>query len=171
MRRVVLVLLALVAAWLVACGFLFLRPEEDSPRRSDAVVVLAGDADHRIPRGLELVRDGVAPRLLLSREPGEKWASWRRLCGRPAVTCFKADPYSTQGEAEAVARLAARRGFRSVAVVTSRYHVFRSRLLFERCLDGRVSVVGADYDRLWLPVILPLETAKLVWALAVDRDC
>jgi hypothetical protein len=49
--------------------------------------------------------------------------------------------------------------------------VFRSRLLFERCFDGRLSVVGADYDRLWLPVILPLETAKLAWALAVDRDC
>ena len=171
MRRVVLVLLALVAAWLVACGLLFLRADEDAPRRTDAVVVLAGDADHRVPRGLELVRNGVAPRLLLSREPGEKWARWRRLCGRPAVTCFTADPYSTQGEAEAVGRLAARRGYRSVAVVTSRYHVFRSRLLFERCLDGRVSVVGADYDRLWLPVILPLETAKLVWALAVDRDC
>jgi uncharacterized SAM-binding protein YcdF (DUF218 family) len=55
--------------------------------------------------------------------------------------------------------------------VTSRYHVFRSRLLFDRCLDGPVSVVGTDYDRRWLPLILPLETAKLVRAVTVDRDC
>ena len=171
MRRVVLALLVLVAAWLVACGFLFLWPSEDSPTHADAAVVLAGDADHRIPRGLALLRDGVTRRLLLSREPGRKWAHWRRLCRMPAITCFEADPYSTQGEAEAVARLVARRRLRSVAVVTSRYHVFRSRLLFDRCLDGPVSVVGADYDRRWLPLILPLETVKLVRAVAVDRVC
>jgi uncharacterized SAM-binding protein YcdF (DUF218 family) len=170
-RRGFLVLAALVAVWLVACGFLFVWPEEDSPSRADAVVVLAGDAEYRVPRGLELVRRGLAGRLLLSREPGPKWARWRRLCRRPAVTCFTADPYSTQGEAEAVARIAMRRGLQSVAVVTSRYHVFRTRLLFGRCLDRGVSVVGARYDRRWLPVVLPLETGKLVWALAVDRRC
>ena len=170
-RRVAVGLLLLVAAWLVACGFLFLRPDGDVPSRADAVVVLGGDADHRVPRGLELVRSHVAPLLLLSAEPGRKWARWRRLCGRPAVVCFKADPYSTQGEAEAVARLADRRGLRSLAVVTSRYHVFRSRLLFGRCLGNRVSVVGVDYDRRWLPVILPLETAKLVNAVTLDREC
>jgi hypothetical protein len=161
----------LVAAWLVACGFLFLWPEEDSVRQADAVVVLGGDADHRIPRGLELVESGVARQLVLSREPGSKWDRWRRLCPRRSVACFQADPYSTQGEAEAVARLAARRGWRSVAVVTSRYHLFRARILFDRCLDGRLALVGARYDRRWLPLILPLETAKLVRAVAVDRDC
>jgi DUF218 domain-containing protein len=153
------------------CGFLFVWPEDDSPRRVDAVVVLAGDAGHRIPRGLELIESGVARQLVLSREPGTKWARWRRLCRRPTVTCFGASPYSTQGEAEAVARLAGRRGWRSVAVVTSRYHLFRTGLLFRRCFDGRLALVGAPYDRRWLPVILPLETAKLVRAVAIDRDC
>lgn len=163
--------LVLLVAWLVACIVLFLTPDEDSPRRTDAVVVLAGDASHRIPSGLGLIGRGVAPLLVLSREPGPKWAGWRPLCRRPAVVCFKADPYSTQGEAEAVARLADRGGWRSVAVVTSRYHVFRARMLFRRCVDGRVAFVGARYDRRWLPLILPLETAKLVWAVTVDRSC
>lgn len=170
-RPALLVLLALLAAWLVASGFLFVWADEDTPRRADAVVVLAGDAGHRIPRGLELVESGVARRLVLSREPGPKWSRWRALCSRRAVVCFQADPYSTQGEAETVSRLAARRGWRSLAVVTSRYHLHRARLLFERCFDGDLAFVGADYDRRWLPLILPLETAKLVRAVAVDREC
>lgn len=171
MKRAVLVFAALVAAWLVACAVLFLRPAEDAPGRVDAVVVLAGDSDRRVPRGRELVRAGVAGTLVLSREPSEKWARWRPLCREPAVVCFDADPYSTQGEAEAVARLAERNGWRSLAVVTSRYHLFRARLVFERCFPGRVAAVGARYDRRWLPLILPLETAKLVRAVTVSRSC
>ena len=171
MRRVLLALAALVAAWLIASVFLFLRPHEDSPGRVDAVVVLAGDADHRIPRGRELVRHGASSLLVLSREPGSRWDPWRSLCRQPRIECFDANPYSTQGEAEAVARLARRNGWRSVAVVSSRYHVFRARMLFRRCLKARVSVVGATYDWRLLPLVLPLETAKLIWALAVDRHC
>ena len=171
MRRAILVLGALVAAWLVASAALFLWPAEDAPGRVDAVVVLGGDSDHRIPRGSELVRAGVAGTLVLSREPGERWARWRPLCGEPGVVCFDADPYSTKGEAEAVARLAEREGWRSLAVVTSRYHLFRARLVFERCFDGRVAAVGTRYDRRWLPLILPLETAKLVRAVTVGRSC
>jgi len=49
--------------------------------------------------------------------------------------------------------------------------VFRTRLLFRRCLHSRLAFVGAGYDRRWLPVILPLETAKLIWAAAIDRRC
>lgn len=171
MRVAAAAVAALFAAWLAASAFLFLWPAQDAPGRADAVVVLAGDAAHRIPRGRELVRSGVAGLLVLSREPGPKWARWRPLCRRPGVLCFDAEPYSTQGEAQAVARLARRNGWRSLAVVTSRYHVFRARLLFRRCLRGRVAVVGASYDASVIPLVLPLETAKLVRAALIDRSC
>ena len=171
MRRALAILAALVVIWLVACSFLFLWPREDHPKHADAVVVLAGDAGHRIPRGLGLVRRGVAPALVLSRESGPKWDRWRLLCGKRSVVCFNAKPYSTQGEAETFARLAARRGWRSVVIVTSRYHVFRARMLFDRCFSGRLAAVGAGYDRKWLPLVLPLETAKLVRALTTARHC
>src|SRR5688500_11131299 len=103
MRRALVLLGALLVAWLVASGFLFLWPGDDAVSRADAVVVLAGDADHRIPRGLELLEDDVADELLLSREPGPKWERWRALCGRRSVVCFDAEPFSTAGEAQTVA--------------------------------------------------------------------
>ena len=51
-------------------------------------------------------------------------------------------------------------GWRSVAVVTSTFHVFRARMLFERCFDGRVDAVGARYKWWYLPEALFWETTS-----------
>jgi uncharacterized SAM-binding protein YcdF (DUF218 family) len=67
--------------------------------------------------------------------------------------------------------MAAARHWRSVVVVTSTYHVRRAKLLFERCVDGRVEGVGAPFGALALPAVVPSEWAKLVYALTVARDC
>src|SRR5438046_1656684 len=58
--------LAVVAAFLAATAYLFVYPREDSPRRADVVVVLAGSPGDRLPEGLELVRRHVAPVLYVS---------------------------------------------------------------------------------------------------------
>ena len=172
MRRGLVVLAVLVAAWLVACCFLFLWPSAHGAKHADVLVVLAGDAGRRIPRGLDLFRGGVAPTLALSRETTPGWRKrWGPLCGKPHVTCFRADPYSTRGEAETVSRLARRHGWHTAVIVTSRYHVFRAGMLFRRCFPGRVTAAPASYDRRWLPVLLPLETGKLVVAETFERGC
>ena len=167
--------LLLVLAWLAACAFLFVWPDEDDPGRADAVVVLAGGRKERLAEGLELMRRRVADTLVISDGEARGWPEANRLCDGGAadfrVVCFRPDPYSTQGEAQAVARLARQRGWRSIAVVTSRFHVFRSRLLFERCLPGEVAVVGAGYKLRYLPTALFWETAKLAYALTADREC
>jgi uncharacterized SAM-binding protein YcdF (DUF218 family) len=169
-----LVLLALVA-WFALCAFLFLWPRQDSPRRVDAVVVLSGDRDFRLPKALELMRKGVAPTLVISDGRDPEWPQANRLCNRAArdfrVVCFKPEPYSTMGEAEAVARLGRARGWDSLVVVTSTFHIFRARMLFERCFPGHVDAVGAKYKRLYLPSALIGETGKLVYALTIRRDC
>ena len=165
----------LVVAWVVACFFLFLRPREDAPQRTDAVVVLAGGRELRLAKGLELIRRGVSDVLVISDGRSKGWPEANRLCAGAAVgfrvVCFRPDPYSTKGEAEAVGRLGRRRGWESVAVVTSTFHVYRSRLLVQRCFPGQVDVVGARYKWRYLPSALLWETGKLAWALAVDRDC
>ena len=174
MRRLVLVLLVLlVAAWAAVVARFVLWPVQDSPRRADAVVVLAGD-HLRLGKALELMTRRVAPTLVISDGLAPGWRKANRLCrgaARFRVACFRPRPYSTRGEARAVARMAAARGWRSVLVVTSTYHVTRARLLFDRCVGARVSVTGSTYRRSLIPLEVFLEPAKLSYALALARGC
>jgi uncharacterized SAM-binding protein YcdF (DUF218 family) len=173
-RRLVLVLLVLlVAAWAAVVARFVLWPVQDSPRRADAVVVLAGD-HLRLGKALELMARRVAPTLVISDGLAPGWRRANRLCrggARFRVLCFRPRPYSTRGEARAVARMAAARGWRSVLVVTSTYHVTRARLLSDRCVGARVSVTGSTYRRSLIPLEVFLEPAKLGYALALARAC
>src|ERR671910_2058247 len=108
-----LVVLA-VLVWLSVCAVLFVWPRDDSPRRADAVVVLAGGRKLRLEKGLELMRRDLAHTLVISDGEARGWLEANRLCKGAAtgfrVVCFTPDPYSTQGEAQGVARLARERG-------------------------------------------------------------
>ncbi len=161
-------------AWAVLAAVLFLWPPRHVPQHADAVVVLAGARGPRLTRGLELVRQGVAPVLAISDAWSPTWVEANRLCaGRPApapVLCFHPVPYSTRGEARVAANLAADRHWRSVLVVTSRYHIARARILFDRCLDGVVYTAAAEQSFLTRLVAAPLETIKLAYAYT-RRGC
>jgi uncharacterized SAM-binding protein YcdF (DUF218 family) len=111
-----------------------------------------------------VISDGSAP----------GWTEANRLCGDAApfrVVCFRPRPYSTHGEAVTVARLARERRWRSLIVVTSRYHLTRSRLLFRRCTDARVSGVAARTSPLAMAMNLPFEWGKFLYQLTLERDC
>ena len=178
LRRLLLVVAALVAAWLVACVVLFVFPpgETGAPAHADVVVMLSGSSQ-RLAKAESLIRQGVSETLALSsvaRTP--KLRSARRLCRvgsyRGArVVCFEATPYSTRGEAETVARLAAKRGWRSIVVVSSTFHLTRAGMLFRRCYAGRVSLVGASYPWWSIPQEWLSETGKLLVQLTAERAC
>jgi uncharacterized SAM-binding protein YcdF (DUF218 family) len=167
--------LALVAvAWLVATAILFVWPRQDEPRKPDAVVVLSGARKTRLAKGLELVRAGIAPTLVISGGGAPGWTEANRLCDEMEpfrVVCFRPRPDSTHGEAADVARIARERGWRSLVVVTSRYHVTRSRLLFRRCTDADIGAVAARTSPLSMAMNLPFEWGKFLWQLTVERDC
>jgi uncharacterized SAM-binding protein YcdF (DUF218 family) len=165
----------IVVVWAVFAVRVVLFPSEESPGRADVVVVLSGD-HLRLGKALELMTRHVAPTLVISDGLARGWRQANRLCrggaaGRFRVLCFRPHPYSTRGEARAVARMAVARGWRSVLVVTSTYHVTRARLLFDRCVSARVSVTGSSYQRSLIPLEVFLEPAKLVYALVVARGC
>jgi uncharacterized SAM-binding protein YcdF (DUF218 family) len=174
-RTALLFVLGLVLAWVLAAAVLFVWPPRQVPDRADAIIVLAGGRGPRLARGFELVRRGVASLLVISDGWSATWPEANRLCaGRRAagrIVCLHPQPYNTRGEAGALARLARARGWRSVVVVSSRYHVLRARMLVERCFDGTVHADGANQSvgtRLWAATT---ETAKLGYALLVGRGC
>jgi uncharacterized SAM-binding protein YcdF (DUF218 family) len=143
--RPALVVTLVVVAVVLAVGIvalnlrLFVYPASSTPEHADAVVVLAGGNGERLDRGLELVRDGVAPNLVVSTGPDELCATRHDF----EVYCFLPDPDDTRGEAEAVGRIAAQQGWRHLVLVTSDYHATRARLLLDRCFPGTVDVVTA----------------------------
>jgi uncharacterized SAM-binding protein YcdF (DUF218 family) len=173
MRRPLLLIAAfLVLALAVASVPLFILYDDDEVAKADAVIVLAGQK-RRLPVALELVERGVAPVLVISDGLDPRWTQANRLCrfGDPErIICARPEPYSTRGEARLAARLARVHGWDSLVVVTTRFHLFRARTLFERCYDGELAFVGSRNPRLGLPVSIALEWVKLA-RTAVSRGC
>lgn len=133
--------------WVLATGFLFAWPQSDEAGGADALIVLGpGRQGERIEKALELMRTGTSKVLVVSEGAGPTWRRFEDLCTRRSsfqIVCFRATPSTTRGEAEMGSRLAAARGWREIAVVTSTYHITRARLLWRRCYDGDLHMIPA----------------------------
>jgi uncharacterized SAM-binding protein YcdF (DUF218 family) len=161
-----------VAAFAGATAYLFVWPDEDGvPASADAVVVLSGGQGDRLPEGRRLVRAGTARTLVISDGRAEGWDEANRLCASGEAVCFRPDPYSTQGEARWIADQARRRGWNSLIVVTSSYHVRRARVIVERCFKGRLAVVGSDAAATNRIVGIAWEWPKSLYYLLWNRGC
>jgi len=179
LRRLLWVVGGLVAAWFVACLVLFVWPpaETGAPAHADAVVVLSGGLNARLDPALALMRRRVAATLVVSGAfHGTRWKKAQRLCRgayhvRYRVLCPRPQPFSTQGEARMIDRLARAHDWSRVVVVTSTFHVTRAHMLVRRCYSGRLSMVGTHVPWWRLPEELVAETGKLVVQLTVRRGC
>jgi len=172
-RFVFLVVPLVVLAWVAVAIGLFVLPHGDKPMKADAVFVLSG-SKRRLPVGVKLVREGYAPLLVVSRSSPRQPLLERQACAHHVgvrVLCVQANPYSTQGEAELLARLAASHGWHAVDVVTSRYHVFRARILIRRCYHGALRMVAAPASAKELFENAILETVKLAYHELLHRGC
>lgn len=175
MRKLLVLALVVAGGAYLAGAFLFLRYGDDPIEEADAIVVLAG-GESRLPVGLRLARDGVAPVLVLSEDVTGKDGARVSVCSRGTVqgaklVCRTASPYSTRGEARFVADLAEKRGWDRLVVVTSRYHLLRAERLFERCTDAELIMRGAEDSALRNAIAIPMEWVKLARAETVARGC
>ncbi len=164
----------------------------DQPKKSDAIVVLAGDSgDDRYWRGRELLRAGYGRSLLLDasedysiygRKPADLAAHFIEDTIGDArghiVVCPIAQD-STLTETIYVRRCLEQQNARSVLLVTSDYHTRRAYSIFSHRLpEYRWSVAAArdDYTfgekwwrkREWAKTALA-EYARLLWWELVDR--
>ena len=161
----------------------------DNPQKSDAMVVLAGETSARPAHALELLRQGMAPRLFLDAEAGEpiydqpltdiaqKYVN--TLPERNSVSVCAIVGRSTAAETEDVARCLRPVGAHRVLIVTSEYHSRRALMIFSRRLPQyqwsvasarNPTLFGAAWwsNREWAKVILN-EWMKLIWWEVVDR--
>lgn len=161
-RAMIWLVIALVTGTAVFAGVgyqLFYREHQDDLRRADAIVVLGGDHDGREQYGVALARAGIAHTVVFSNpylddSPNDKSGYYlRQLCNSGSrgieVICFTPEPSTTRGEAMYVAHLAKQRGWRSVVVISWRYHLVRARYIFAQCFSGDVIMrsVPRDYDQ------------------------
>lgn len=186
LRRALAIAGCAVVAVLVLIGatgyVVFSEATEDPLKRVDAVVVLAGDHDGREGYGLELARRGLAHAVVLS-DPypvsddvmrtacNETIAGVEVICGRPAAN-------TTRGEASMVRQLADIRGWRSIIVVSWRFHLPRARMIFSQCFsDSPDSVIMRAVPRAYRLNLAQWEYTYLyqygamVKALAQGQSC
>ncbi len=174
-RRLLTTALLVVLVVYGAGALLFLLRDDDPLREADAVVVLAGGSS-RLPEALALVRAGAASVLFVSADPSGKDGARDSVCAGGRVdgaqlVCREAHPFSTRGEARLVAQLAEERGWDRIAIVTSRYHLFRAERLFARCTDAELVMRGVEESMVRNIVAVPLEWLKLGLAETFRRGC
>ena len=168
-RRIIfIVIAALVALVLLLSAVLFIWPATNTPRRSDAIVVLGGSGP-RIQKGIALAREGYAPYLLIS---DSAQASCPRAIPQVRVICFHPDPPTTQGEARAVTKLASQHNWRQLIVVSGIPQTTRARIRFDRCYHGTLLFDPASPGGLgeWIQNVV-YEWGALVKALTLQRGC
>lgn len=161
----------------------------NAPRESDAIVVLAGETSMRPARGLELLRQGMAPRLILDAEAGEyvydhqlteiaqNYVNTLPEAGHVSVCGLVGR--STAAETEDVARCLQPLGAHRVLLVTSNYHTRRALATFSHRLPqyqwsvaaaGQPAQFGRAWwtNREWAKATFD-EWSKMIWWEAVDR--
>ena len=122
------------------------------PRSADAVVVLAGSIPSRVLEAADLYRAGLAPRVVVTREPLARGArlpesdeiaiAALEQLGVPAraIVRLRRRARSTESEARTVARWACSHRLRRLVIVTSRPHSRRAGLIYRRTLRDTVAV-------------------------------
>lgn len=148
------------------------RTEQGNLGKADGIVVLTGGPE-RIPDGLHWLERGQGERLLISgvatqvkvekladHTPGlRRWLSCCVDVGRDAL--------NTVGNAQEAQLWARRRGYRSLLVVTSSYHMPRTLVEFGRHMPG-VELIPAPVVTERLQDMALLNDPQLVKTLALE---
>jgi uncharacterized SAM-binding protein YcdF (DUF218 family) len=161
----------------------------DQPEPSDAIVVLAGETNVRPAHALELLRQGVAPRVWLNVETRDLIYDQRLIDiaqkyvnGLPEANRVSVCPitsFSTFAEADDARRCLQPLGAHRVLIVTSEFHTRRARMIFRHRLPQYQFSVAAAHspggfgiawwtNREWAKITFD-EWSKILWWEAVDR--
>jgi hypothetical protein len=185
--RLIVLFLVVVFAALASQAARFLVVDE--PEKSDAIVVLAGETKVRPARALELLRQGMAPRVFMNAETrdliydqrlidiAQKYVNSLPEANRVSVCPIVG--FSTNAEADDVSRCLQPLGAHRMLIVTSEFHTRRALMIFRHRLPQyQINVAAARNpaqfgeawwtNREWAKVTFD-EWSKMLWWEAVDR--
>jgi uncharacterized SAM-binding protein YcdF (DUF218 family) len=163
----------------------------DKPCKADVIVVVGGEGHLRIQRGLQLLREGYAPRLVITGRTTWHLFGWTEAdLARQFVQQLEPDvaerisvvnitSQCTWEEAAEVREFLNQGVARAALLVTSQYHSRRALSIFRRMLPGVdwgiIAVPEPDRfgihwweHREWAKCTFQ-EWTRLLWWLAVDR--
>ena len=116
----------------------------DPIEKSDAIIVLDGDypQDERLLHAVQLWKSGYAPKVILSAKLAEwqtyeDYPSWRhavklRVFSKDTLLVATHAADSTKEEAQYLRIYSRQHGFKSVIIVTSNYHTWRTKRVYEK---------------------------------------
>lgn len=161
----------------------------DAPERSDVILVLAGETEHRPARALELLSQGYGRRVVIDVPAAAKiygsteiQLAEKYVQGLPqaaSVAICPIEGLSTRDETRDVERCLGREEATRVLIVTSDFHTRRALSIFRKEIHRRSFSVAAAHDdtqfgirwwthRQWAKTCLD-EWLRLVWWTAIDR--
>jgi hypothetical protein len=170
-RRALIAIVCVVVAFCAVTAPILVWPAQGMPARVDAIVMLAGPGDARLPAALALARAGRAGALVVS----QGHLGYGGPCPPPVpgvrLICFNPDPSDTRGEAEFAGKIARQHGWRSLALVSTREQDTRARILVGRCFTGEIYVVTVARPWYYWPYQIAYGWGALLKALVVKRGC
>jgi hypothetical protein len=168
-----------------AGGFLVL----DAPRKSDVIVVLAGETDRRPERARQLLSQGYGRRIVLDVPAENKIYEFTQLqlaqkytqdlAEGASISVCPIGGLSTKDESRDAEKCIAKAGGGSVLIVTSDFHTRRALSVFRREVPGHEYSVAASRDdaqfgvrwwthRQWAKIFVD-EWMRLIWWKVVDQ--
>ncbi|WP_343317651.1 YdcF family protein [Arthrobacter sp. TMP15] len=143
------VLAALFLAWLLTAYQLFYNVHTTPAKKADAVVMLGGASKERLLDAMLLRSELGAKYLVISQTDTPGNASADEYCDTHSneaiysdVVCFTPSPMDTRGEATALGKLATQHHWKTMTVVTSRYHIERAGVLMSQCINAEVTMAS-----------------------------
>ena len=161
----------------------------NAPQRSDVILVLAGETDHRPTRGIELLNEHYAPRMIIDVPAASRLYNVpevdlarnyiKTLPQAAAIDICPIEGLSTRAETHDVDRCLAGTPSSRVLIVTSDFHTRRAFSIFRHELPAHSFSIAASHDdaqfgarwwahRQWAKVCLE-EWIRFIWWNAIDR--
>lgn len=162
--------LVLIVAFMAATLRLFVFPKTDPLTKADAIIMFDGIGGRKYTT-YWLADHNYAPAVAVSTQDLAYCERTLPTISGVQLFCFKPDPATTRGEAEATERLATQHGWNKVIVVVGRAQETRARIRVDRCYSGDLEVAGVSPGRDNWPKTIVYEWGALLKAVAFQRSC